>query len=74
MKNDPIFMTQKEVLETLRAIGCRISWHSLVNMVESGEIHFIRVWNVSQTGRRAYRIYRKEFEEWLKEVTPHEPR
>lgn len=74
MRNDPIFMTQKEVLAALRSIGCRISWASLVNMTESGEIRFIHAWNVSKTGRRAYRIYRKEFEEWLKEVTPNESR
>ena len=74
MKNDPIFMTQKEVLTALRSMGCRICWPSLVSMTESGEIHFIHVWKVSKTGRRAYRIYRKEFEEWLKEVTPNESR
>lgn len=69
MRNDPLFITVTEVVQSMRAAGIRVDSHRLNGMYDDGRAPFMSLDKVGPTGRRTYRIYRAEFQSWLSQAT-----
>lgn len=58
-------MTLRECVEAMRDLGIRCSPTLVGDAIERGVYPFGRVKAVGKTGKRAFEIWRVDFEDWI---------
>lgn len=70
--NQSITITVTEAAQILRSYGMHCSTKTISDGIQDGSFPFGRVISVGDTGRRHIRIFRAEFNNWLKTLIPEE--
>lgn len=64
-----ITMTTQEVSSRLREVGVHFSKEMIVDGIASGLLPFGRVIRSGESGRRTILVFRKDLEQWIKDMT-----
>lgn len=64
-----ITMTTQEVSSRLREVGVHFSKETIVDGIASGLFPFGRVIRSGESGRRTILVFRRDLEQWIKDMT-----